>query len=171
MRKLAAVGAGGLCVVLGAAVWAGAKPKKAEEAPKVAQLAFMTGSWERQQGTTKMEEHWTTPVAGCMMGMFRQVAGDKTAVREFEVIEETPNGVIMTIKHFTPEMAEIPGRVLVRKLIQVKDDEATFESTGEEPKQKLIYTKTKDGGLGAKIELLRNGKVVTLEIPMKRMGK
>jgi hypothetical protein len=155
------------CLVVGgfAAAKAGhrqdAKPLKAES------LAFMAGAWERTEGTVKMEEHWTAPNAGCMMGMFRQVNGDKK-LREFEVIEETPEGVIMTIKHFTPDLKEIAGRVLVRKLVSVKEGEAIFESTGEEPKQKIVYKRDSDT-LNAKVELLRNGKIVTLDIPFKKM--
>jgi hypothetical protein len=116
-----------------------------------------------------MEEHWTAPAAGCMMGMFRQVRGEVISVREFEVIEETGTDVVMTIKHFTPDLKEIPGRVLVRNLVSVKGDEAIFESTGEGPKQKLVYRKDGDV-LNAKVELMRNGQPVTLDIPMKRSG-
>src|SRR5206468_2932453 len=137
--------------------------RQGPKALKVESLAFMAGAWEKSDGAVSMEEHWTAPQGGCMMGMFRQVNGDKK-LREFEVIEESPEGMIMTIKHFSPDLKEIPGRVLVRKLASVTADEAVFESTGDEPKQKLVYKRNGDT-LNAKVELLRSGKVVTLDIP------
>ena len=135
---------------------------------KVADLAFMAGSWEgKLQGAT-LEETWLAPRAGSLLGMMREDLNGKTAIREFEVIEETPEGVMMTIKHFNAKMDELPGRMLSRKLVSLKEGEATFESTGPEPKQKLIYRKEGKDGLFAIVELLRNGQPVKLEIPMKR---
>ncbi|MEP6755165.1 MAG: DUF6265 family protein [Chthonomonadales bacterium] len=137
---------------------------------KVADLAFMAGSWEgKLQGAT-LEETWLAPKAGSLLGMMREDLDGKTAIREFEVIEETPEGVMMTIKHFNAKMEELPGRMLSRKLVTLKVDEATFESTGPEPKQKLTYRKNGKDGLFASIELTRNGQPVRLDIPMTRVG-
>jgi len=135
---------------------------------KVDSLAFMAGEWERTEGAAKMEEHWTAPLGGCMMGMFRQVNGDRK-LREFEVIEETSDGVVMTVKHFTPELKEIEGRALVRKLVKVSDNEAVFEATTEELKPKIAY-KRSGNTLDAKVELVRQGKLVTLNIPFTKMA-
>jgi hypothetical protein len=142
---------------------------RGQEKPlKVESLAFMTGAWERTEGGVKMEEHWTAPLGGCMLGMFRQVNGERK-LREFEIIEETPEGVVMTIKHFTPDLKEIEGRALVRKLVKATDSEAVFEATTEEMKPKITYKR--DGStLNAKVELVRQGKLVTLDIPFTRMA-
>src|SRR5437763_12237846 len=100
MRKNWLLAGSALMVVGAMAVPAG---RGREDRPlRVASLGFMAGSWQAQQGEIRMEEHWTAPAAGCMMGMFRQVRGATTSVREFEIIEETTDGVVMTIKHFTP---------------------------------------------------------------------
>lgn len=141
--------------------------KRADEF-KVADLAFMAGSWEGKLQNGNIEETWLAPKAGSLLGMMREEVDGKTVIREFEVVEETPEGLMMTVKHFTPLMEEIPGRLLSRKLVSLKVGEAVFESTGPEPKQKLIYTKDGKDGLKAVVELLRNGKPVRLEIPMKR---
>jgi hypothetical protein len=156
-----------LAAVCTSGIAAGLAGKHDEKPLKVESLGFMAGAWERTEGAAKMEEHWTAPLAGCMMGMFRQVSGDRK-LREFEVIEETPNGVMMTIKHFTPDLKEMEGRVLVRKLARVTANEAIFESM-DEPKQKLTYKRDGDT-LDAKIELMRNGKPVALDIPFARMA-
>lgn len=66
---------------------------------KLDSLAFLAGSWERKVGNVTMEEHWTRPSGGCMMGMMRQVTDGRVSVREFILLEESEEGMRMTVKH------------------------------------------------------------------------
>jgi hypothetical protein len=136
---------------------------------KVEQLAFMTGAWDTTLGSSRLEEHWMAPAGGCMMGMMRQTTDGKTGIREYEIIEETPEGILMTFKHVGPKMVDIPGRSLTRKLVSIKNDEAIFESIGPEPKQKIVYRKEAAGSMYVMVEIENNGKVRKIELPMKRM--
>jgi hypothetical protein len=137
---------------------------------KVEQLAYMTGSWDTTRGNSHLEEHWMAPAGGCMMGMMRQTTDGKTGIREYEIIEETPEGILMTFKHVGPKMVDIAGRSLTRKLVSIKNDEAIFESLGPEPKQKIVYKKEADGSMNVLVEIDQNGKLRKIELPMKRMA-
>mgnify|MGYP003345931123 CR=1 FL=1 len=134
---------------------------------KVTQLSFMTGSWEGKLQTATLEETWLPPKASSLLGMMREEVNGKTAIREFEVIEETPEGIFMTINHFDSKLVPLADRKLSRKLISVNNSEAVFESITE-PKQKIIYKKSGTNGLIAIVEIARNGTPVRLEIAMER---
>ena len=136
---------------------------------KVTELAFMTGNWSTIMGHSVIEEHWMAPSSGSLLGMMREEVDGKTAIREFEVIEETPEGIFMNVKHFDAKMTELPGRKLSRKLVSITNNEVVFEESGPEPRQKLIYRKEGVDGLHAALEITRNGKPNRIEFPMKRM--
>ncbi len=138
---------------------------------KLDQLGFLAGSWERQVGNTRMEEHWTLPAGGCMMGLMRQVTDGKTGIREFLLLEETDAGIIMTVKHVGPKIEDIPGRTFHMKLGKFDGKEAVFENQGEGSLKSVVYRKQDDGGLYAAIRVDRNGQVRDIELPFKRMAK
>lgn len=56
-------------------------------------LSFLTGSWRGTiGGDVVIEEVWSAPRGGSMMGMFRIIAGDKTTLYEFLAIEDSAAG-------------------------------------------------------------------------------
>jgi hypothetical protein len=160
-------------LLLAAASVAVGYPRAAAEDPKTMldQLAFMTGSWTMKTRTGFMEEHWTSPAGGSLVGMMRQVANGKTVMRELETVEETPEGILLRVKHFDAKMEEIVSKTLVRKLASVKHGEAVFEGVGPEAGRKIVYRLEKDGRLFVQVDVVREGKVVPLTFTMERMGR
>jgi Domain of unknown function (DUF6265) len=51
-------------------------------------LSWMAGSWAGAAEGVEMEEHWTSPRGGCMLGLHRDVAKGRTVLFEFLRIEE-----------------------------------------------------------------------------------
>ena len=139
--------------------------------PKLEGLSFLAGSWHRQNGNTVMEEHWTAPSGGCMMGMMRQVTEGKVGVREFILLEEGEDGIRMSVKHVGPKMADIPGRAYTLKLAKFDGTEAVFENPGEGTLKAVIYRKLSDGGLYAGIRVDRNGQIRDIDFHFKRMER
>ena len=137
---------------------------------KLDSLAFLAGSWERRVGNTTMEEHWTRPSGGCMMGLMRQVSDGRTQIREFLLLEETDSGIVMTVKHVGPRIADIPGRTYHMKLAKFDGTEAVFENTGEGTLKAVVYRKQQDG-LYAAIKVDRNGQLRDIELPFKQMER
>src|SRR5687768_5588828 len=126
---------------------------------KLEQLGFLAGSWEWQVGNTTMEEHWTHPAGGCMMGLMRQVTDGKPGIREFLLLEETDAGMVMTVKHVGPKFEDIPGRTFQLKLGKFDGKEANFENQGDGSLKSVTYRKQDDGGLYAAIRVDRNGQL------------
>lgn len=59
----------------------------AGDAVKAADLAWLTGTWVSARGE-RVEETWTTPEAGGLLGVSRTTKGDKALFHEFLRIEE-----------------------------------------------------------------------------------
>src|SRR6185295_7552658 len=57
--------------------------------PKITELAWLSGDWQTAPGgRAQIEEHWTLPAGGTMIGVGRTVAGEKTVEFEFLRIEQ-----------------------------------------------------------------------------------
>jgi len=68
----------------------------------LADLAWLTGTWQGAMSAQQAEETWSTPAAGGMMGMFRLWDEKKVSVYEFLLLEEDPNGLHLRFKHIGP---------------------------------------------------------------------
>lgn len=60
--------------------------------PKIEDLAWMAGHWSGTHGGWDMEEIWTAPRAGVMLGMHRDAKGEKASF-EFARIATTAEGI------------------------------------------------------------------------------
>jgi hypothetical protein len=98
-----------------------------------------------------------------MMGMFRVVQGGKMHLTELILIEQTGNGVVMTLKHFGPGLEDLDkGKVFSFHLIRSGPNEAVFEHPDVEfpGRRRIIYRR--DGtSLLARLEDDRPGKETT----------
>ena len=72
-------------------------------APQVADLAWLAGHWRGEGFGGIVEEVWTPPLAGSMLGMFRHIKEGKLAFQEIVMLTEEDGVVTMKVKHFTPE--------------------------------------------------------------------
>jgi hypothetical protein len=60
----------------------------------IAQLSWIAGDWESDPGgKAQIEEHWTKPSGGSMLGMSRTVAGNKTVEYEYLRIEQRGDAI------------------------------------------------------------------------------
>ena len=77
---------------------AGARSQPSPPAPRagttVLDLAWLAGAW-RTSGTpeVEVEEYWSRPKAGSMIGMGRTIVRGRTVETEFLRLEETSAGV------------------------------------------------------------------------------
>jgi hypothetical protein len=65
-----------------------ALPAFADDAPRVTALEWMSGAWSVSSGTRVVEEMWTRPAGGTMIGAGRTVGGGTTKFFEFLRIVE-----------------------------------------------------------------------------------
>lgn len=66
----------------------------------VAQLAWLTGQWSGTTASDPVDEHWSTPAGGVLMGMFRWLKADALYLYEFLTIEPEGDSLLLRIKHF-----------------------------------------------------------------------
>jgi hypothetical protein len=118
----------------------------ADAAPTIADLAWFAGNWETDQNGRRVEEYWTKPEGGTMIGMGRTVRGDSTTSFEYFRLESRPDGIYY--------VAQPQGRPGVDfKLASLHGEEATFVNPGHEDHlKKIIYRRNADGSMTARIE-------------------
>lgn len=118
--------------------------------PTIADVAWIAGGWQTVPtgpgGRRQVEEHWTKPAGGSMMGMSRTVAGDKTVEFEYLRIEQRADGVY----YVAHPKARCPGTDF--KLTRASANEAVFENPQHDFPKRVIYRKSADDSLTASID-------------------
>jgi len=133
---------------------------QAAEHPSLASLAWMAGSWQGTGLGGSVEEHWSRPAGGSMIGMFRLSQPDATSFTQFFLIETEKDGrVLLRFKHFNAGYdaweKEAP---LTFVLTQAKAGIAVFESP--DPKQtpvRLSYSSRGENAMCAVIDSPEGG--------------
>lgn len=121
--------------------------KSASTITSISELAWISGDWQTAAGgRAQIEEHWTQPAGGSLLGMSRTVAGGKTAEFEFLRIEQREDGI-----HY---VAQPKGRCPQTdfRLTRGTDQEAVFENPAHDFPKRIIYRKTAEDALTASID-------------------
>lgn len=124
----------------------------------ISALAWISGDWQNAPGgRAQVEEHWTQPAAGSMLGMSRTIAGGKTAEFEFLRIEQREDGIYY--------VAQPKGRCPATdfKLTRLAAQEAVFENPQHDFPKRIIYRKTADDSLSASIDGGEGTKAMTFQ--------
>ena len=153
-RTLAAVAV--LCALLAAVALVAAKRRaisvNADDGDALQPVGWMAGDWETRDATTYVEEHWTRPAGGAMLGNSRAIRDGKMTEFEFLRIESRSDGVF-----YMPQPA---GRPAVDfKFTPTTKDEAVFANPGHaDHLKRIFYPRNAAGTLMARIEGESNGK-------------
>jgi hypothetical protein len=128
---------------------------------KLAALGWLCGSWQGDYtGGGRVEEHWTAPAAGTMMGTSRIVRETRLLAAEFLLLEEKPDGITLSVI--------LPGRQnMVFDLAELRDNEAVFVL--RDGTDRLSYKREPDGSIYARMEKGRVGRPVTSEFRLRPM--
>ena len=114
-------------------------------------LAWISGCWEGRQGSAVIEEIWSKPSGGSMIGLGRTVKGNRTVSFEFMQFREE-NGSLV----FLPQPQGGP-----RVSFPLKDSfggKATFENLKHDFPQRVIYERKGKALMWASVEGMQNGK-------------
>ena len=111
--------------------------------PKLEDLSWMTGHWAGSSDGWDMEEVWTAPAGGMMLGMHRDVKGSKASF-EFIRIAATKDGVI----YFAQPGGKPPTPF---KLTEVTSSRAVFSNPEHDFPKRITYTLS-DGRLCARVD-------------------
>lgn len=130
--------------------------------PSLENLAWLTGCWEGRQGEASIEEIWSKPAGGSMLGLGRTVKGGKTTSYEFMQFREE-NGTLV----FLPQ-----PQGGTRTSFPLKDsfgEKLTFENKEHDFPQRVIYERKGPGSLLAAIEGTYKGKEQREEFQMTKV--
>ena len=116
-------------------------------APRIADLAFLAGSWVAEGGPVRIEEQWLCPGPDGMVGMGRttSVAKAKTVFFEYLRIEARADGLFYVAQPKGGPATEFP-------LVRLEAGTVVFENFAHDFPKRIIYTKRPDGGLTARVE-------------------
>jgi hypothetical protein len=117
-------------------------------------VAWLVGRWTGEGLGGQVEEVWTPPVHGQMMGMFRLVKEGKIVFYEFLTLAEHEGTIEMRIKHFNANMTgwEEKEKFLTFKLVKSEGDRVylggfTVERKGDDGWNGYLAMRGKDGAL------------------------
>lgn len=160
---LLALGAG-----LAAAGSAVAEVDPAGDPPGLDALSWISGSWSGEALGGEVEEIWSEPADGTMVGVFRLRAGGKTQVIEYLMITQEASGPVYRFKHFNSDYSTWEKDTpLLFDRVTIGEGEAIFESSVQDRPKRLIYRRAGDR-LTVTVEGYENGELSSFEVPMQR---
>jgi len=70
---------------------------------KIESVSWLVGSWNGTAFGGTIEEVWSEPSSGTIMGMFKVMHNDKPSLYEFELIIEEKGSLTIQLKHFNAD--------------------------------------------------------------------
>ena len=126
-------------------------------------LSFLEGSWSAEKWGGQVEEYWSKPAAGNIIGMFRFYVDDELKFTEHFLIVEEEEKIILKLRHFHSDFIswEEKDEYLTFELLEAKENYAQFKGLSYE----LIDAQT----LIVKLQMNQSGETKTEEFVLKKM--
>ena len=115
------------------------------EDPGLRSLFWMAGAWVTDGAEDRVEEQWSQPDGGTMMGVNRVLRGGETVFSEQLRIEKREHGIVYVA---APEGQE----PTTFDLVQMTPAKVVFENLTHDFPNRITYWLSTDGGLHARIE-------------------
>jgi len=125
-------------------------PVQAEEAsasPAIEHFAFMAGHWRGEGFGATVEEIWSEPLGGTMVGSFRLVKDGQVEIYELMVLGPDAEGFALKVKHFSEDFAAWEEKADAVRFAYEKVDGNRAEFKG--------------------LKISREGKTLTIEVRMR----
>ena len=92
-------------------------------------FSWIEGYWKGEAMGGIIEEVWTAPLAGAMMGSFKMAEGNTVVFYELETLTEENGTVILRLKHFGADLKgwEKKDDTVDFKLVKFSKDKAYFD--------------------------------------------
>jgi hypothetical protein len=136
-----------------------------QKTPDISELSWIGGDWESKEGKDYVEEHWTIPLGGMMLGTSRTVSGPSTKFFEYLRIEARADGI-----YYIAHPQARPG--VDFRLARISPTEVVFENPGHNDHLKfIIYRKEAENLMTARIEGANDGKPFARDFHYQRMAR
>ena len=130
-------------------------------AVRIDQLGWLEGRWEGEKDGVSMEEQWTSLKGGALLGIHRDVKGDRMVSFEFLRVQATPEGVV----YFASPRSRPP---VPFALVESGERRAVFENKQHDFPQRILYWLDAEGAMHARIEGPQGGNTVSEEWVWKK---
>jgi hypothetical protein len=114
-------------------------------------VAWLPGAWVGARGSSSIEECWSPPLGGTMLGASRTVSRERRVAFEFLRIVERDGGLVYVAQ---PNGAPPTGFVLVER----NESRAVFVNPRDDSPPRIMYEKSNDGRSSAPIGHAQGGK-------------
>jgi hypothetical protein len=159
-----------LAAVAAVALCSAARADPPTTRPRVANLAWMSGTWRHHETKDRVtEEIWSEPIAGTMIGMFRETAPAGKSTFEFLVIEDDEKGATKRFKHFRSGFIDMEKEPLTLEVGEVTKNKVVFQATVDGKLKSIVYERDGDK-LHVKVNTTRQGKPFVIPITMERVA-
>jgi hypothetical protein len=125
-------------------------------AADTARLAWLEGRWVGEKDGVSMEELWTAPRGGALLGLHTDVKAGRLVSWEFLRIADAGEG----LTYFGSPRSAPPTPF---KLVEIGERRAVFENREHDFPQRILYWLDGQGALHARIEGPQEGKTVSEE--------
>ena len=115
-----------------------------QSTPKIEDLAWLEGVWKGKVGADDVEETWSAPKNGSMMGMFRWFRDGKLRIMEMITVAEFDGKITMKLKHFNASLHsfEAQSETTDFTLLSVESNKAIWNEVARDGgPQHLVYTR------------------------------
>jgi len=125
-------------------------------APDLSRLSWLEGRWTGVSDGLAMEEDWTAPAGGALLGMHKDVKDGRMVSFEFLRIQTTGEGTF----YFASPRSAPPTPF---RLVELSDRKVVFENKAHDFPQRILYWLEASGALHARVEGPQGGKPVAEE--------
>jgi hypothetical protein len=117
----------------------------------IADMDWLTGAWVGTRGSASIEERWSQPLGGAMLGVSRTVKGGSMVAFEFLRIVERDGGLV-----YVAQPGGHPPTEFV--LTELGTTRAVFENPRHDSPQRIVYELSSEGSLSASIGFAKGGR-------------
>lgn len=131
---------------------------------EIVNMAWLAGAWvgtRGAEGATSIEERWSPPLGGAMLGVSRTVSREKMRAFEYLRIVERDGGLVYIAQPNGSAKTEFV-------LTEIGETRAVFENPRHDFPQRIEYELSGESGLSASIGFAKGGKPRSFEF--KREG-
>jgi hypothetical protein len=125
---------------------------QAAETFDLSRLAWLEGLWAGTKDGIAMEERWTSPAGGALLGMHRDIKDGRMVSFEFFRVATTNEGTF----YFASPRSKPP---VPFRLVTLEATRVVFENKEHDFPQRVLYWLEADGRLHARTEGLLKGKL------------
>lgn len=130
------------------------------------QLGWFTGCWAYTSPRVIIEEHWTSPAGGSMLGLSRTLrrnpGGDSTIAWEFIRVYARGTDLVYAAQPHNQPSAEFVSE-------KVSDAEVVFANPAHDFPQRIIYRRVRSDSLRARVEGTQSGRTRGSDFPYARV--